>query len=313
MRLDIFISKNFPGITRSQAKRLIEEGGVSIDAQTCLKPHHNVKGDENIFLKRRPSIALDAAPQDIPLDILYEDKDLIVINKPAGMVVHPAAGNKEGTLVNALLYHCKDLSGIGGVERPGIVHRLDKGTSGVMVVAKNDAAHTNLSAQFKDRTVEKRYYALLYGRLPDDSGVISAPIGRHVSDRKKMSVKTRHGRIAETVFKVIRRFGAELTMVDIRLNTGRTHQIRVHFSHLGHPLVGDDLYGGTKTIKRLKNSKLQDFIKLFSRPALHAYRLSFDHPITGKRMEFAAQMPPDLEVLLDDLARSIHQPLVTSH
>lgn len=301
MRLDVFISKKFPDITRSQAKRLIGEGGVSIDAQICLKSHHNVKGDEDIVLKRRPSITLDAAPQDIPLDILYEDKDLIVINKPAGMVVHPAAGNKEGTLVNALLYHCRDLSGIGGVERPGIVHRLDKGTSGVMVVAKNDAAHTNLSAQFKDRTVEKRYYALLYGRLPDDNGIISAPIGRHVSDRKKMSVKTRRGRTAETVFKVIKRLAIDLTLVDIKLNTGRTHQIRVHFSHLGHPLVGDDLYGGSKTIKRLKNNKLQDIVKLFPRPALHAYRLSFEHPATKKRMEFAASVPPDLENLLKDL------------
>jgi 23S rRNA pseudouridine1911/1915/1917 synthase len=216
------------------------------------------------------------------------------------MVVHPAAGNLNGTLVNALLYHCKDLSGIGGELRPGIVHRLDKGTSGVMIAAKNDYAHQNLSDQFKSRSVEKRYYALLFGKLPKESGVINVPIGRHVSNRKKMSTKTSRGRMAETYYTVIDRTGAELTFVDIRLATGRTHQIRVHFSHIGHPLIGDDLYGG-KAIKLLKNSKLIEIVKVLSRPFLHAYRLVINHPRTGKKMSFAAKLPADLLEVLDGI------------
>lgn len=291
MRLDIYISRHYPRITRSQAKRLVENGNVKVGGVVFIKVSHEVKEGADVKIDFPPLVVPLAKPEKIPLEILYEDSDIIVVNKPAGMVVHPAAGNPSGTLVNALLYHCRDLSGIGGCLRPGIVHRLDKGTSGVIVAAKNDSAHLNLSNQFKARMVEKKYYALLYGRLPKDEGVILAPIGRHVSDRKKMSTKTKKGRIAETGFKVIKHFGDELTFVDIKLKTGRTHQIRVHFSHLGHPLVGDKLYGGGKTAKRLP----------FSRPFLHSYKLSFDHPRTGKRIEFTSEMPADMANLLKKL------------
>lgn len=299
MRLDIHITEIYPDITRSQAKRLVEDGHVKVDGKIVSKPSQNLKGGEELVVDVPPPTGIDVIPQNIKLEILYEDKDLVVVNKPSDMVVHPGAGNKEGTLVNALLYHCKDLSGIGGELRPGIVHRLDKGTSGVMVVAKNDLAHANLSDQFKNRTIEKKYYAIVYGKVPKDEGTISIAIGRHPTDRKKMSTKTKHGRASTTHFKVLKRFGTELTFVDIKLATGRTHQIRVHFSHLGHPLIGDEVYGGMKAIKRLKDKKLIEIVKPFSRPALHAYKLAFTHPKTGKRMEFSAPIPKDMNELLE--------------
>jgi len=326
VRLDTYIAQHHPGITRSRAKRLIEGGNVRVNGAVFIKAAHDIKASDRIEINIPPPTPLETAPENIPLKILYEDKDIIVVNKPAYMVVHPAAGNKCGTLVNALLHHCRDLSGIGGVERPGIVHRLDKGTSGIIVVAKNDNAHKNLSDQFKARSVKKRYCALVFGKVPNESGKILTPIGRHPTDRKKMSVKTRHGRIAETDYDVTKRYGNDLTLVDIKLRTGRTHQIRVHFSHMGHPLVGDDLYGG-RAVKRLKASnachfresvnpmspldarfhgddmskKLYNLIKIFPRPFLHAYKLGFDHPRTGKRMEFSVEMPQDMTSLLKKL------------
>lgn len=287
MRLDVYITNIRPQMTRSQAKRLIENGYVSVEGIVCKKPSRAVKGDVKVSLEVMPAKPCHVQAENIPLEILYEDEDIAVVNKPAGMVTHPAGGNYSGTLVNALLYHCKGLSGIGGELRPGIVHRLDKGTSGVMVVAKNDFAHANLSAQFKARTVEKRYYALVHGKVPKEEGIIDLPIGRHISNRKKMSVKTRKGRIAETRYKVIKRFGESATFLDIRLMTGRTHQIRVHFSHIGHPLVGDDVYGRAKALK-------------FSRPALHAYKIVFEHPRSEERMEFNSPIPPDIEQLLNN-------------
>lgn len=300
MRLDQFISLQYKDITRSQAKRLVETDNVIVNGVICHKPSHEIKEGDKVEVNIPEPKMTKTEPEEIVLEILYEDADIIVINKSAGMVVHPAAGNLRGTLVNALLHHCKDLSGIGGELRPGIVHRLDKGTSGVMVVAKNDSAHQNLSAQFKSRTVEKRYYALLFGKVPTESGVINIPIGRHVSDRKKMSVKTSRGRTAETHYNVIDRTGSELTFVDVRLATGRTHQIRVHFSHMGHPLIGDDLYG-SKAIKRLKNKELIDIVKSLSRPFLHAYKLVINHPKNGKQMVFTAKLPGDLTEVLNGL------------
>ncbi len=296
MRLDLYINQTYPAITRSQAKRLIEAGCVTVGGVACRKPSYNLKKDDVVETNIPPPTPSLAEAEDIPLDVIFEDKDIIVINKPAGLVVHPAAGNEKGTLVNALLHHCKDLSGIGGEARPGIVHRLDKGTSGVMVVAKNDAAHAALSAQFKARGVEKRYVALVYGKVPKDEGTINIAIGRHATDRKRMSTKTRHGRTAETHYKVARRFGNDLTYVDIRLGTGRTHQIRVHFAHLGHPLVGDELYGGR--LPPLKKGGIWDILKGLSRPFLHAYRLGFRHPVSGEMVQFEAPLPGDLQGLL---------------
>jgi 23S rRNA pseudouridine1911/1915/1917 synthase len=301
MRLDVYITKLHPEISRSMAKKLIEGGNVKISGNVIKKVHQLVRNNEQVEVDVPEPQKTEIMPQDIPVDIIYEDKDIIVINKPAGIAVHPGAGNKAGTLVNALLYKCHDLSGIGGEVRPGIVHRLDKGTSGVMVVAKNDAAHISLSNQFKSRTVEKKYYALVYGKIPNETGEIKEAIGRHSSDRKKMSVKAKHGRSAETYYKVSKRFGNDMTFVDIKLGSGRTHQIRVHFSYIGHPLIGDETYGG-KAIKRLKNNMLSDVIKLISRPFLHAYYLSFSHPCTGKKVEFKSELPPDLKGALNELS-----------
>ncbi len=288
MRLDIYISQKDPTITRSQAKRLIEDGHVQINGKAALKASLEVKASDEVSFKRPKPVPTSIIAEDIPLNILYEDRDIVVVNKCSNMVVHPAAGNYTGTLVNALMHHCKDLSGIGGELRPGIVHRLDKGTSGVMVVAKNDAAHLSLSKQFKDRTTEKHYYALVQGNVKGEEGVISKPIGRHPVQRKKMSTKSRHGRVAETKYKVIERFGGKMTLVDIRLMTGRTHQIRVHFSQLGHPLVGDKLYGGRVP---------------FLRPALHAYKLILEHPRTKERVTFEAPIPKDMDELLNELRK----------
>jgi len=289
-----------PDLTRSAVKRLIENGHVLVNDKPAKKPSMKVKEEMAVSVSVPKAEPVAIEKEDVALDILYDDKDIVVVNKPAGMVVHPGAGIKGGTLVNAILGHCRDLSGIGGFLRPGIVHRLDKGTSGVIVVAKNDVAHLNLSAQFKGRTVEKRYLALVYGKLPKDSGEINLPIGRHRSDRKKMSVVTNKGREAKTYYNIKERFGNDLTLVDIKLGTGRTHQIRVHFSHIGHPLVGDELYGG-KAIKRLNNKELCAIIKTFSRPFLHSYRLGVVHPVSGKYMEFTAEPPSDMKGLLNEL------------
>jgi len=300
MRLDAFVAASVPNVTRSQAKRLIEMEHVTVDAYVA-KPSHLVKAGEKITVKIPPPVTPSAAPQDIPLDVIFEDSDIIVVNKPVGMVVHPAAGHPDGTLVNALLAHCKDLSGIGGELKAGIVHRLDVGTSGVIIAAKNDNAHVELQKQFKAHTVEKLYGALVMGSMRGEKGEFDSALGRHRSKRKRISSHTRKGRAALTGWRVLERFGAELTWVEIELMTGRTHQIRVHFAEAGHALVGDPLYGGERKLKRITDARVREILEGFERPALHAWRLSVDHPRTGERMTFEAALPEDMKTLLDKL------------
>jgi 23S rRNA pseudouridine1911/1915/1917 synthase len=297
VRLDLFVARAVEGLTRSQAKRLIEEGNVSVDGHVA-KAAHAVASGERIRIVVPPPLVPIAEPEEIPLDVLYEDRDIIVVSKPAGMVVHPAPGHPAGTLVNALLAHCKDLSGIGGELRAGIVHRLDLGTSGVMIAAKNDAAHQSLTAQFAARSVEKYYGALVLGALRGEEGSFDAPLGRSRGDRKRISAHTRKGRIALTEWKVLERFERALTWALVRIRTGRQHQIRVHFAEAGFPLAGDPLYGGKQKAARLPKGLFRDAIAELDRPALHAWRLALDHPRSGERMRFEAPLPPDLVKLL---------------
>lgn len=290
-RLDQLATTLCPDLSRSRVRKLVEDGHITVDGKQ-VKPSHKVKTGEELVVHIPAAVPVEVAAQAIPLDILYEDGDIIVVNKPAGMVVHPAAGNYEGTLVNALLAHCTDLAGIGGELRPGIVHRLDKGTSGVMVVAKNDEAHRALTAQFRQRTVKKEYRALVMGDPPDE-GRIELAIGRHHRDRKKMSPRTRHGREAVSEFRVLERFG-DAALVAVIIATGRTHQIRVHMAHLGYPVAGDDTYGGGRTASVGKTK--------IPRLMLHAARLSFTHP-DGRVMEFTAEIPDDMNSTLGALRR----------
>ncbi|MBN1504618.1 MAG: RluA family pseudouridine synthase [Candidatus Eisenbacteria bacterium] len=304
-RLDAAVVVLFPGLTRSQAQRLIREGLVTVAGRAVKSSHRLREGDE-IALSRPEPAPSALKPENIPLDVLYEDEHLIVVNKPAGMVVHPGAGVKAGTLVNALLGHCADLSGIGGVLRPGIVHRLDKGTSGLIVAAKTDEAHLGLARQIASREAVRKYVAVVWGVLRDDRGRIEAPIGRSVHHRKKMAVDSRRGRRAATRFEVLERFQFA-TLVSATLETGRTHQVRVHFSHLGHPVFGDPQYGGrTKAISRLGGSERKaasELLHLVERPALHATELSFAHPVTGAGLSFKAEPPSDIMNLLDALRK----------
>jgi 23S rRNA pseudouridine1911/1915/1917 synthase len=299
-RLDTYLASQLTGVTRSQAKRLIEMEHVTVDAYVA-KPSHQVKAGEKITVKIPPPVEPSAAPQDIPLDVIFEDSDIIVVNKPVGMVVHPAAGHPDGTLVNALLGHCKDLSGIGGELKAGIVHRLDVGTSGAIIAAKNDNAHVELQKQFKARTVEKVYGALVMGSMREESGEFDSALGRHRTKRQRISSHTRKGRAALTGWRVLERFGTQLTWVEVDLKTGRTHQIRVHFAEAGHALVGDPLYGGERKLKRITDLRVRDVLEGFERPALHAWRLGVDHPRTGERMKFEAPLPSDMKNLLDKL------------
>ena len=277
-RVDRFLAKTVPQLSRSRIQGLIRQGHVTVNG-SAPRARDMVRAGDRIVLIEPPAEAIDLVPEEVALAVLFEDKDLIVINKPAGISVHPGAGRKGGTLVNALLSHCKDLSGIGGKERPGIVHRLDKETTGCLVVAKNDFAHIDLSRQFASRTVDKIYLALVAGKLQRGSGNIVAPIARHRVHRKKMAIAREGGRTARTDFKVLRT-GDNASLVECRLHSGRTHQIRVHFQHLGHPILGDSVYGG----RRAGN---------FPRQMLHAWKLGFDHPATKKRMEFEAPVPED--------------------
>ena len=304
-RLDVFISKRVELLSRSRAKALIEGEVATVNGKS-VKASYEIEEGDRIVVDVPPPVEPTAIPQDIPLDVIHEDSDIIVVNKPVGMVVHPAAGHPDGTLVNALLAHCKDLSGIGGELKAGIVHRLDVGTSGVIIAAKNDNAHASLGNQFKDRTVEKIYCALVMGQMKTDEGAFDEPLGRSKGDRKRISAHTSKGRIALTEWRVLERFGTALTWVEIALKTGRTHQIRVHFAEAGHPLAGDPLYGGDKKLKRLPAGELRELVSQLERPALHAWRLSIDHPRTGERMRFEAPLPDDLENLLDGL-RKLHQ------
>lgn len=294
-RLDRFLVRAVPDHSRARLQQWIRDGHIRVDGQRS-KSSAVVRGGETIVIV--PPIVTPATltAEAIPLTILHEDADLVVINKPAGLAVHPGAGRRSGTLVNALLAHVHDLSGVGGVERPGIVHRLDRDTTGVLVVAKHDRAHRALARQFHDRTVEKWYGALCYGALRGE-GTIDLAIGRHPTNRKLMSTRSRRGRTAVTHWRVRESFGKELTWLEIRIATGRTHQIRVHLSAIGHPLVGDPLYGGRKTITRLPVA-WQISVAAFQRPALHAWRLRLQHPTSGERCEWTAPLPPDLELLL---------------
>lgn len=290
LRLDAFLKERYPVVSRAALQRLIAEGWIRVNGQAA-KPSHVPKRGEQIFVQWPSARPAEARPEAIPLDVLYEDGDLLVINKSPGLVVHPAAGHDEHTLVNALLHHCGgELSGIGGVARPGIVHRLDKDTSGCMVVAKNDVTHAALSEQFKDRHVGKEYEALVFGRVAADCGEIRAGIARHPSHRKRMAVTDgTKGREAWTSYEVLERW-AWASWVRAQLHTGRTHQIRVHFHHLGHPLVGDDVYG------ERPNRKLREATGLVpERQMLHAIRLDLTHPRTGNRMRFQAPRPADFE------------------
>ncbi|MBR2650667.1 MAG: RluA family pseudouridine synthase, partial [Clostridia bacterium] len=280
-------------LSRSAAARLIENGDVLVNGAPVVKKY-TVKTGDRVEAAFHESEEYEAIAEDIPLDVIYEDGDIIVINKPKGMVVHPAPGNYTGTLVNALLYHCRDsLSGIGGVMRPGIVHRIDKDTTGLLVVAKNDFAHSSLSAELQYHGIEREYHALVCGGFKTDSGTIDLPIGRHPVDRKKMSViPTGHGaREAITHYKVLKAFGG-ISYLQLNLETGRTHQIRVHMSYTGHPLLGDTVYGGGNSRFEKTHSKL------LNGQALHAKKLSLTHPRTGERMVFECELPDYFKKLL---------------
>lgn len=289
-RLDAFLAGKMEK-TRSSVQKLVEEENVRLNGAPAAKNARLREGDR-VEATEPPPEVLDVKPQNIPLDIVYEDQDLLVVNKPKGMVVHPAAGNPDGTLVNALLFHCGDsLSGINGVIRPGIVHRIDKDTSGLLIVAKNDRAHQSLAEQIAVHSFTRIYNAVVYGIVKEEEGTVSAPIGRHPTDRKRMAVLSSGGREAVTHYRVLERFPG-FTLVECRLETGRTHQIRVHMAHIGHPVAGDPVYGPKKCITELQGQ------------CLHARVIGFIHPATGEYLEFDSGLPPYFERFLEKLRRS---------
>ncbi|MFH1858456.1 MAG: RluA family pseudouridine synthase [Candidatus Omnitrophota bacterium] len=283
IRLDRYLMEHLPkAISRSQLHRIFDEGKVCVDGK-CVKPHHRILDGQTVELEYAPSQTTALLPEAIPLKIVFEDPHLLVIDKPAGMVVHPAAGNWTGTLVNALLHHARELSGVNGPLRPGIVHRLDKDTSGLLVCAKNDAVHKELAEQFEARTVGRTYVALVKGIVQFDEGVIDLPLGRSRRDRKKFAVRPMDGKKAVTYYEVLKRL-KDFTVLRLKLGTGRTHQIRVHMASLGHPVVGDRTYGS---------------VQGFSRQALHAETLSFLHPVTQKMCEFKSPIPEEMRRLIE--------------
>jgi 23S rRNA pseudouridine1911/1915/1917 synthase len=292
-RLDAFLRAKFPAVSRGTIQRLLAEGHIRVDGQ-IVKPTHHPRIGEIVSVHWPEPRTAQAQPEAIPLDILYEDADLLVLNKPAGLVVHPAAGHEEHTLVNALLHHCAgQLSGIGGVARPGIVHRLDKETSGCLIVAKTDFAHLKLSAQFSSREVEKIYQAIVCGEIRNEGGEIRGAIARHPAHRKRMTVTDGKGREAHTSYRVLERL-RETTLIEALLHTGRTHQIRVHLQHLGFPVVGDAIYG------RRQNAHLKESTGFAAaRQLLHARKLAVLHPRTGKPMSFEAPPPEDFAIAVD--------------
>ena len=298
-RLDAYVA-SVTDLTRSAAVRLIEEGQITVNGKAPNKKE-KVKAGDCVAVSLPEPEPDEAVPQNIPLDIIYEDEDILVVNKPCGMVVHPAAGNPDGTLVNAILYHCGDsLSGIGGVIRPGIVHRIDKDTSGLLVVAKNDAAHLALSEQLKVHRVRRVYHAIAIGNLKEDAGTVDAPIGRHPTDRKRMAVlrgAEAHARDAVTHYRVVERFDG-MCHIECQLETGRTHQIRVHMASLGHPLLGDPVYGGAN------HRFCQNHAALIHGQCLHAAELSLIHPRSGEEMHFECPLPEDMERILTILRRA---------
>jgi 23S rRNA pseudouridine1911/1915/1917 synthase len=307
-RLDVFVGARLPGCSRSFAAQLIAGGNVRVNERP-RKPGHRLKSGDAVSGCIPPPRPAGFPPEPIPLSILYEDEHIVVINKPPGLVVHPAPGHYSGTLVNALLYHCPDLGGIGSELRPGIVHRLDKDTSGSLVVAKNGAALEGLSAQFKARTVQKTYLALVHGAMPAAEGSIRLPIGRHPVDRKRMSVASRKTRAAETGWRVRRRFPG-FTLLELDLKTGRTHQIRVHCAAVRHPIVGDPVYGKRRIGSRSpgdssQSSETNALLANTRRQMLHAWRIGFVHPASGAALTFESPLPPDMRRLIAELeARS---------
>ena len=285
VRLDVYISDKFKDLSRTMAQRLIEDGNIQVNGQK-KKISYKLQKEDIIEVNVPKAKEVDLKPQDIPVEVVYEDNDIIVVNKPKGMVVHPANGNPDGTLVNAVMAICKDsLSGIGGELRPGIVHRLDKDTSGLLIVAKNDKAHINMSEQIKDRKVKKIYIALVRGVVPEDEATISMPIGRSTKDRKKMAV-SKNGKEAVTHFKVLKRY-PKYTLLEIKIDTGRTHQIRVHMAEIGHPVVGDMVYSNGKNEFGVEGQML------------HAKSLDFKHPVTGKEMHLEAELPKYFKDILE--------------
>jgi 23S rRNA pseudouridine1911/1915/1917 synthase len=294
LRLDRALSELMPEHSRSFLARLIEEGRVTVDGRSAAKPSLRVAAGQEVEVDVPPPEPATVEAQDVPLTILFEDADLVVIDKPAGLVVHPAAGHRDQTLVNALLFHVRDLSGIGGELRPGIVHRLDKDTSGVMIIAKNDETHRRLSEAWGTDAVRKEYLAIVYGTPQPAKGVIDAPIGRDPRERKRMAVVA-GGRRAVTEYEVVEPL-RHVALVRCRIRTGRTHQVRVHLKHIGHPIVGDPLYSGPQW-RGIPDKRLQKAIGSFERQALHAARITIPHPRTGEAVTFAADMPADMTEL----------------
>ena len=291
-RLDACLARAIEDLTRSAAAKAVEDGRVLVNGKAPNKSY-KLTGHEQIEFTPEEPAPIDAVPQDIPLDVVYEDDDVIVVNKPTGLVVHPAPGHPDGTLVNALLHHCGDsLSGIGGEKRPGIVHRIDRDTSGLIIAAKNDAAHLALSAQLKDHSLSRTYECLVTGNMKQDSGTVDAPIGRHPVDRKRMAVVRQGGREAVTHWEVIARYPG-VTHLRCRLETGRTHQIRVHMAHIGHPILGDTVYGAKKPVAGLTGQ------------CLHAVGLRFIHPRTGEPVELTCPLPEEFVRMLDKLRRNM--------
>jgi 23S rRNA pseudouridine1911/1915/1917 synthase len=325
-RLDKALNNAIPELSRSRIQQLIAEGQVLLNGATVAEGKMKIKQGDELSLNIPATEPSQILVEPIPLDIVFEDEHLLVINKPAGLTVHPAAGQPRGTLVNALLHHCGDtLSGIGGVERPGIVHRLDKDTSGLLVVAKHDKAHRHLSRQLEKRTLKRYYEAFVWGRLKYTEGMIEAPVGRSPRDRKKMAV-TSKGKEAITHFTVKEEYtlpghpaACILSRVECELETGRTHQIRVHMNHIGHSLIGDPVYGGKTAAARLRSytvkvpGKVQEALYLFSRQALHAKKLIFIHPVTGHNMEFMSALPEDINILQQDISQLEARPIMVDN
>ena len=299
LRLDVFLKDANPTLTRSHLKKLIDRQSVKLNA-VIPKAGARLRAGDRIQLQIPAPEPMRAVPEPVPMDIVFEDDSILVVNKPPGLVVHPAAGNYSGTLVNGLLYHCRSLPHQGSPFRPGIVHRLDKNTSGVMVVAKSDRAHQHLATQFKDHTINRMYLALALGRPRSAQGTISSLIGRHPTDRKKMSSRPRRGRQAVTHWEVMKRY-AYLTLLRIRLETGRTHQIRVHLASIHHPVAGDPDYGGRKTLAALPKTEATQFISSVKRQLLHAATLGFIHPIEDRYVEFTTPPPDDFKTVLKKL------------
>lgn len=288
LRLDVFIEKYLNQKSRSNIQKLINDGFVRLDNAKHIKASYKVKLGQKVIVEIPKAKELEITAQNIPIEIIYQDEDIAVVNKPKGMVVHPACGNYSGTLVNALLFNCSNLSGINGVIRPGIVHRIDKETSGILVAAKNDKSHIHLSNQLKEHSMKRVYFAVVYGNIKEDSGKIDTPIGRHRTDRKKMCVLENGSRNAVTHFEVLERFNG-FTFIKARLETGRTHQIRVHMTFIGHPIVGDKVYGPKKQKLKAEGQ------------ILHAGILGFIHPATNDYLEFEAPLPEDFEKILKNL------------